>query len=143
VTPGDEKQVDRFAAFLRIMAEAVVDPNGGRLVTDETRRYALGEDVEPVPVDDTHPATWTLRGPSRATKIGGDVGERVHRPGPSWRPPDANSTPGDHRLFPREPEGDWYCTGCVWAFGYRVPADRAREVWWSDERHPDPELGGS
>jgi hypothetical protein len=62
-------------------------------------------------------------------------GERVSRPSMDWRPPEANSTPGDHRLFPRVPDGDWYCTGCVWAFGYRVGATRARDVWWTDSRH--------
>lgn len=64
----DRKQVERFSRYLRIIADAPPDlvnvpPASARrlLVTDETHRYLLEEDVEPVQVDDEHPAKWSIR----------------------------------------------------------------------------------
>lgn len=54
----------RDARFCQIMADAPTDDTAWRLVTDETNRYAHGEDVEPVAIDENHPGMWWRRMPS-------------------------------------------------------------------------------
>jgi hypothetical protein len=60
---GDRLQIERFKAFLRITSEAERGKHGGYRVTAETFRYLMGEDIDPLPMDDEHPAAHTVAAP--------------------------------------------------------------------------------
>jgi hypothetical protein len=81
MTTSDEQHVERFARFLRIVSKP--DDDGRVAVTNETLRYVLGEDVEPVAVDEKQPAVRRLRVPRRGLQ-----------------PPPAQPAPADDRSAP-------------------------------------------
>jgi hypothetical protein len=44
----DREQLDRFADFLRLLADAPRDDQGRYIISEQAMRYAKGEDVAPI-----------------------------------------------------------------------------------------------